>query len=176
MKHLFVEGNFKDKELIMEPINVNFDNINLRHSSFIMSALIGLYDFDKIEGTDYYYIYQKYGMEDKKDSKVVSESLKEALKGNKNNIANWNHLSINDEESKRSDIFWDVNNNIILIKGEENLKKMCIELLMNGFFDERTEESEKRHIEAAIDVPLIVKTQNLKVEYTHNNYYPRPLI
>jgi hypothetical protein len=179
MKHLFREGKFVEVDGVkrLEFLGNNEEaNSKFKDSAFRMTNLVSLYDFEQLKGTEYYYIYKAYGFDDAKgfvgskrqDPKEVAHSLKKILNGNNEDVINYEDLTLGCGYSEiENDIFWDVNNNIIFVKGEEALKNMCVELVMSGFERlgvKRTKESEELYLSNAIDIPMIVKLFNLDPE------------
>jgi len=175
-KHLFKEGKFVEiggiKRIEFYGINEEAD-FKFQDSVYRMSSLVGLYDYKKLEGTDYYYIYKAYGVGSPSDQNgstrmnpnTVANSLKKILDGNNGDVINYEDLTLGCGFSEiENDIFWDVNNNIIFTKGEEALRDMCVYLLMRSVMSlgvERTKETEEEYISKAIDVPMIAKLYNL---------------
>lgn len=168
MKHLFKEGHFKEKKgkKVLEfestdaAANIYFDK-----SLYEVSSTLGLYDFGKLSNTEYYYIFKKYGEEGIIDSNIVETSLKKILQGSLNDVVNHNtSLGISDE-TLENDVFWDVNNNIIFVKGKENLRQICIELAWLGYerlgLKNRTSSIEKELV-LSQDIPLISRTKVFK--------------
>ena len=64
-----------------EAANIYFDQ-----SLYEISSTLGMYDFGKLANTEYYYIFKKYGKEDKIDPNVVETSLEKILHGNLNDV------------------------------------------------------------------------------------------
>lgn len=79
-------------------------------------------DFEKLSNTEYYYVYKKYGKENKIDRNVVEASLEKILNGNLNDVVNRDTTLGMSDKLIENDIFWDVNNNINFVQGN-NLKK-----------------------------------------------------
>lgn len=167
MKHLFKEGNFKDvnnqKVLILENTDVTAD-ILFFESLFLISSTIGMYDCENLEGTDYYYIFKKYGKDKKMNSSEIEKSLRKILLGNFDDVVNRDtSFGINEQEIENS-IFWDVYNNIIITKGLCNLRQLSIELLMTSYERlgiKRNSDIDDYFISLATDVPLIKKISNM---------------
>lgn len=164
MKHLFKEGHFREndgkKVLEFESGDAAAD-ISFGESKYEITSAISAYDFEKLEGTDYYYIFQKYG-QSKKDPLEIEESIKKTISGNWEDIVNWETLTLGcPDESIDNDVFWDVNNNIIIVKGKENLRQISIELAWIGYerlgIENRTPELEEKLI-LSRDIPLITRT------------------
>lgn len=179
MKHLFKEGKFVEEEgkkrLEIQGTDEQADKLFAK-SAFYMTSLVSLYDFKKLEGTDYYYIYKEYGFTGSKrqDSKEVAKSLKKILEGNNEDVVNYENLTLGCQyEDIENDIFWDVQNNLIFVKGKENLKNMCVELTMAGYERlgvKRSEEVDEEYLSRSTDVPMIVKLFKLdpKKDAEHN--------
>lgn len=165
MKYLFKEGSFKEndgkKVLKFESGDAAAD-IYFDKSIYEISSALSAYDFGKLEGTNYYYIFQKYG-QSKKDPLEVEESIKKILSGDWEDIVNWETITLGiPDESIENDVFWDVNNNIIIVKGEKNLRQISIELAWIGYerlgVKNRTPELEEELI-LSRDIPLITRTK-----------------
>ena len=169
MKHLFKEGNFRKindrKVLKLENIDTAAD-ILFDESLFNISSTIDMYDLEKLDQTEYYCIFKKYGKDKRISFDEVETSLRNILSGNLNDIINdCTSLGIPDKEIENN-IFWDVNNNIIIVKGIENLKQICIELLMAGYERlgvKRNPENDE-YFTSISTIPLIVKTRDLTEE------------
>ena len=118
MKHLFKEGHFKElngKKVLEMESQDEAANIFFEQSRYEISSTIGMYDFGKLANTEYYYIFKKYGKENKIDPNVVETSLEKILHGNLDDVVNRDtSLGIPDQLIE-NDIFWDVNNNIIFV-------------------------------------------------------------
>lgn len=168
MKHLFKEGHFKEtngKKVLEFESTDEATDIYFDESLYEVSSTLGLYDFGRLSNTEYYYIFKKYGKEGKIDPNIVETSLRKILQGSLNDVVNRNtSLGISDK-SIENDVFWDVNNNIIFVKGKENLRQICIELAWVGYerlgFKNRTSELEKELV-LSQDIPLISRTKVLK--------------
>ena len=136
MKHLFKEGHFKElngKTVLEMESQDEAANIFFEQSRYEISSTIGMYDFGKLANTEYYYIFKKYGKENKIDPNVVETSLEKILHGNLDDVVNRDtSLGIPDQLIE-NDIFWDVNNNIIFVKGKENLRQICMDLVWVGY-------------------------------------------
>ena len=163
MKYLFKEGHFKElngkKVLEMESTD-EAANIYFEQSLYEISSTLGMYDFGKLANTEYYYIFKKYGKENKIDPNVVETSLEKILHGNLDDVVNRDtSLGISDQLIE-NDIFWDVNNNIIFVKEKENLRQICMDLAWVGYerlgLKNRTSELEEELI-LSQDIPLIKK-------------------
>jgi hypothetical protein len=170
MQHLFKEGKFKEQDgkITLDILGIDQQADKLFYkSAFYITGVISFFDYKKLEGTDYYYIYKEYGVNEhsRQDSKEVENSLKKILNGNNEDVLNYQNLTLGcGYDDIENDIFWDVNNNIIFVKGEKNLKLMCTELLMAGYERlgiKRSKEIDANYISKAIDVPIIVKAFNL---------------
>lgn len=163
MKHLFKEGYFKEldgkKILEMESTDEGA-NIYFDQSLYEISSTLGMYDFEKLGNTEYYYVYKKYGKENKIDRNVVEASLEKILNGNLNDVVNRDTTLGMSDKLIENDIFWDVNNNIIFVKGKENLRQICVDLAWVGYerlgLKNRTSELEEELI-LSQDIPLIKK-------------------
>ncbi len=163
MKHLFKEGKYKDnngrKELVLETAD-EAANYYFDQSLYEISSTLGMYDFEKLIDTDYYYIFKRYGKEGKLDPSTVEICLKSILQGNLNDVVNRDTSLGIPDKSIENDIFWDVNNNIIFVKGKENLKQICMDLAWVGYerlgLKNRTSELEEELI-LSQDIPLITK-------------------
>lgn len=163
MKHLFKEGHFKKtngKKVIEFESTDEAANIYFEQSLYEISSTLGMYDFGKLTNTEYYYIFKKYGKEDKIDPNVVETSLEKILQGNLDDVVNRDTSLGIPDESIENDIFWDVNNNIIFVKGKENVRQICIDLAWVGYerlgIKNRTIELEEELI-LSQDIPLIKK-------------------
>ena len=163
MKHLLKEGNFKEvngkKVLEFYSTDASAD-IHFDKSLYEISSTLGMYDFEKLIDTEYYYIFKKYGKEGKMDSNMIQISLRKILQGNLEDVVNSNtSLGILDKTIENN-IFWDVNNNLIIVKGKENLRLMCLELAWIGYeklgLKNRTTELEQELI-LSQNIPLITK-------------------
>ena len=171
MKHLFKEGHYKEangkKVLEMESTD-EAANIYFEQSLYEISSTLGLYDFGKLANTEYYYIYKKYGKEGKIDPNVIEISLENILYGNLDDVVNRDASLGIPDESIENDIFWDVNNNIIFVKGKENWRQMCMDLAWVGYerlgLKNRTQELEEELI-LSQDIPLITKIKTKINEY-----------
>ena len=163
MKHLFKEGHFKEfngkKVLEMESTD-EAANIYFEQSLYEISSTLGMYDFGKLANTEYYYIFKKYGKENKIDPNVVETSLEKIIHGNLDDVINRDTSLGIPDESIENDIFWDVNNNIIFVKGKENLRQISIDLAWVGYerlgLKNRTSELEEELV-LSQDIPLIKK-------------------
>ena len=163
MKHLFKEGHFKEtngkKVIEFESVDESA-NIYFEQSLYEISSTLGMYDFGKLANTEYYYIFKKYGKEGKIDPNVVETSLEKILHGNLDDVVNRDTSLGIPDESIENDIFWDVNNNIIFVKGKENLRQISIDLAWVGYerlgLKNRTSELEEELI-LSQDIPLIKK-------------------
>ncbi len=163
MKHLFKEGNFKEtngKKVIEFESTDEAANIYFEQSLYEISSTLGMYDFGKLANTEYYYIFKKYGKENKIDPNVVEISLEKILQGNLDDVVNRDTSLGIPDESIENDIFWDVNNNIIFVKGKENLRQIIIDLAWVGYerlgLKNRTSELEEELV-LSQDIPLIKK-------------------
>lgn len=163
MKHLFKEGHFKelDGEKVLEMESTDeAANIYFEQSLYEISSTLGMYDFGKLANTEYYYIFKKYGKEGKIDPNMVETSLEKILHGNLDDVVNRDTSLGIPDESIENDIFWDVNNNIIFVKGKENLRQISIDLAWVGYerlgLKNRTSELEEELI-LSQDIPLIKK-------------------
>ena len=141
---------------------------NYRKSISTMYNSLGEYDFGNIENTEYYYMYNATG-ENNLNGEDVEKSVLNLLYGNWDNVINTEDLSIgNPDESKENDIFWDVNNNIIIAKGKENLYQICVDLYMYGyekFGTKRTQEIDDYCISCVLnDLPILKKAYDLTQE------------
>ena len=98
------------------------------------------------------------------------------LNGNTEIVANSDDLSL--KIKKERDVFIDVNNNIIITKGKENLKAICIELLMRSYdYTNQTwnVEIEIERIKKATDTALIYKTHDLDMTTQIENTSRKPI-
>ena len=163
MKHLFKEGHFKEtngKKVIEFESTDEAANIYFEQSLYEISSTLGMYDFGKLANTEYYYIFKKYGKEGKIDPNVVETSLEKILHGNLDDVINRDTSLGIPDGSIENDIFLDVNNNIIFVKGKENLRQIIIDLAWVGYerlgLKNRTSELEEELV-LSQDIPLIKK-------------------
>ena len=163
MKHLFKEGHFKEtngKKVIEFESADAAANIYFEQSLYEISSTLGMYDFGKLANTEYYYIFKKYGKEGKIDPNLVETSLEKIIHGNLDDVINRDTSLGIPDESIENDIFWDVNNNIIFVKGKENLRQIIIDLAWVGYerlgLKNRTSELEEELV-LSQDIPLIKK-------------------
>lgn len=156
-KHIFKEGNIK----------YFFPEIPHEEDKFFEASkeriinLYPLFDFDKLDNTDYYYIYKAFGGNETNLTKEeVEESIRNILNGNWDNVIDENYLTLGiPDKSLESDIFWDTENDIIIARGRRNLRLVAIELFIRTIPGEkRTPENEMKHISVATDCELIRKT------------------
>ena len=166
MKHLLKEGNFKEvngKKVLEFYSTDAAADIHFDKSLYEISGTIGMYDFGKLTDTEYYYIFKKYGKEGKIDCDIVETSLRKILQGNLDDVVNRDTSLGIPDKSVENHIFWDVNNNIIIAKGKENLRLMCLELVWIGYeklgIKNRTVELEQELI-LSQNIPLITRTKN----------------
>ena len=134
MEQLYKEGKFIIEDgitkLQLDRANVKCEFKFNRSVEKIM-GLIAWYDFNKLEDTDYYYLYNK---EYNKDLTNIEESLKKVLSNDFSEVIDSEHFSLaGNSYSINNTVFWDVLNDIILVKGKENLKLLCIELEWMGY-------------------------------------------
>ena len=165
MKHLLKEGNFKEvdgKKVLEFNSNDASADIHFDKSLYEISSTLRMYDFEKLTDTEYYYIFKKYGKEGKMDSNLVQTSLRKILQGNLEDVVNCNTSLVIPDKTIENDIFWDVNNNIIIVKGKENLRLMCLELAWIGYekigIKNRTTGLEQELI-LSQNIPLITRTK-----------------
>lgn len=163
MKHLLKEGNFKEvngKKVLEFYSTDAAADIHFDKSLYEISGTIGMYDFGKLTDTEYYYIFKKYGKEGKIDPNLVETSLEKIIHGNLDDVINRDTSLGIPDESIENDIFWDVNNNIIFVKGKENLRQIIIDLAWVGYerlgLKNRTSELEEELV-LSQDIPLIKK-------------------
>ena len=163
MKHLFKEGHFKElngKKVLEIESTDEAANIYFEQSLYEISSTLGMYDFGNLANTECYYIFKKYGKEDKIDPNLVETSLEKIIHGNLDDVINRDTSLGIPDESIENDIFWDVNNNIILVKGKENLRQIIIDLAWIGYerlgLKNRTSELEEELV-LSQDIPLIKK-------------------
>ena len=145
-----------------------YADANFRKSKNYIYASLGEYDFDNIEDTEYYYMYKATG-ENKRDGLDVEKNVLDLLYGSWDNVVNPEDLSIgHPDETIENDIFWDVNNDIIIVKGKENLYQMCVELYMYGydkFGTKRNQEIDDYCISCALNnVSILKKAYDLTQE------------
>lgn len=171
MKQLFKEGKFV-VEHYMKVLKLYstdpYAEANFRKSKNYIYSSLGEYDFDNIEDTEYYYMYKATG-ENSLDGENVRKSILNLLDGNWDNVINKVDLSIgHPDETLENDIFWDVNNNIIIAKGKENIYQMCVELYMYGyekFGTKRNQEIDDYCISTSLgDVKILRKAYDLLEE------------
>ena len=163
MKHLFKEGHFKEtngKKVIEFESTDEAANIYFEQSLYEISSTLGMYDFGKLANTEYYYIFKKYGKEGKIDPNLVETSLEKIIHGNLDDVINRDTSLGIPDRSIENDIFLDVNNNIIFVKGKENLRQIIIDLAWVGYerlgLKNRTSELEEELV-LSQDIPLIKK-------------------
>ena len=170
MKHLFKEGKFRDIDgniviLFENGFDTSADEF-FDKSLWEISSTLGLYDFDQFENTKYYYIYRKYGKNViKYTSEQIDTSIRKILSGDFEDVISDNFSLGIPDESLENDIFWDVNNDIIVVKGKENLKQMCIELVMHDYERlgiKRNPETDQQLLNNMFDaVPMLPKVYEL---------------
>ena len=84
------------------------------------------------------------------------------MQGNLEDVVNCNTSLVIPDKTIENDIFWDVNNNIIIVKGKENLRLMCLELAWIGYekigIKNRTTGLEQELI-LSQNIPLITRTK-----------------
>lgn len=166
MKHLFVEGHLNQrkgqKRLDIIKREDKYSDKQIENSLDKISRLIDFYDFDNIKGTGFYYLYQEYGFgNNNQDKEEISKSLSRIIDGKREYVENTSFLSLDLKRIRDvGDVFIDVNNNIILCNGRDNLKEMCVELLMRNYTslgEEWTLSSEAKHVLGATDNLVISK-------------------
>jgi len=119
MEQLYKEGKFINNN---GKIKLEFDRekTNIRTEIMFKKSLsnvidfISCYDFNKIKDIDYYYLYNK------KIGKIKEEDIEK-------------NFLLNPITNNDNTVFWDVLNNIIFVKGKDNLKLLCIELEWLGY-------------------------------------------
>lgn len=169
MKFLFREGNIKNIDgndiLVFDGDHDYYAEVCYHESFHNISSSLGLYDYDKLDGTDYYYIYKNRGRENVIDSNELLNSLNKILSGNLSEVVNWESLSLSLPKDKdKDDIYWDVINDVLIVRGEENLKLICKELLMNSyarFGVTRSKKIDEHFISLSTDIPIIAKVFKL---------------
>ena len=164
VKSLFVEGNLNhnEGEGRLEIISTKDELINRRVNDSLraIANVVGFYDFGKLEDSDYYYFFKKYGINKNIQSE---EEVKTMVKGLVE--SGDSGLTIGTENER--DMFLDINNNIIITRGEKNARTISIELLMLSYVylnQEWNKEIEREKIKKAVDVPVIVKTHKLDMQ------------
>lgn len=166
-KSLFVEAkldHFKGKRRIDILQNQDKKLISKAKDSILRIAnVITFYDFGKVEDTDYYFIFKKFGVNNNfQDEEAVRAITERFVKGETEGVINPEGLTIGTE--KESDVFIDVVNNIIITKGENNLQDVCVDLLMHSYDYIKQEwnvDRERAAIERSTDTALIYKTHKL---------------
>lgn len=166
-KHLFVTGKINhikgQKRLDLIPTNDEKLNQRAKDSITEIANVVTFYDISKVKNTDYYFIFKKYGINSNYlDEETVKARVESMLNGNTEIVANSEDFS--HRFSDKNTAFIDVNNNIIITKGKENIKEVCIELLMHSY-DYINQvwnvETEFEKIAMATDTALIYKTHDL---------------
>ena len=135
MEQLYKEGKFIFEDGITK---LQFDRSSVKcefkfnRSVEKVLGLIGWYDFNKLEGADYYYLYNKEFNNNSIDE--IENSLNKMLSNDFSEVIDSEHFSLaGNSYSINNTVFWDVLNDIILVKGKENLKLLCIELEWMGY-------------------------------------------
>lgn len=135
MEQLYKEGKFIFEKgipkLIFSRASIKAE-VMFKRSIQDVVGVISSYDFEKLENKDYYYLYnKKLGKINPKD---IKESLNKIFSGDLNEVLDKEHLTLgvlNDEVENT--IFWDVLNDVIIVKGKDNIKLLCIELEWMGY-------------------------------------------
>ena len=161
MKNLFKEGCFVEGDKGNKVFRIawsgdEFADSKFMESRFDISSLILSYDFEKIDDTPYYCIYRKFGKDNDNSFNTIKESIIKILSGNREDIVNRETatLGMPNEDFYEHTVFWDVINDFIVVKGKDNLKQMCIELLMIGYERlgiKRSDETDDYLVSCAID-------------------------
>lgn len=170
MKHLFKEGKFEFKNgcyrLQLENNDAAAHDFYFK-SRYDISSTLGMYDFEPIDGTDYYVVYKNRGKEGKLKLEDILTSINKLLSGDFSDlVSETTTLGMPSEEE--NDVFWDVNNNIIIVKGKENVRKLGIELHMFNFElygIQRSKKIDEYYISQASDIPLLDKTDGVMILY-----------
>ena len=170
MKNLFKEGCFLVSDDGRKVFRSAWSGDQYADSKFVesrfnISSLISAYDFEKIDDTQYYCIYKK-GLKSDISFDDINASIKKILCGNREDIVNkeTTTLGLPNEDFYEHTVFWDVINDFIVVKGEENLKPMCIELLMIGYERlgiKRSQEVDDYFVSSAVNNPLLEKALKL---------------
>lgn len=105
------------KEMYFEPSSTA-TNIAFNESLEKVVSVISCYDFNKIKNKDYYYIYKSLEHGGQINPKEIEETLESTF---------------DFFEEDENTIFWDILNNIVVVKGKEELKQLCIELEWLGY-------------------------------------------
>lgn len=168
--HLFREASLKEEngkqKLFWHWCTDTNAEADFNKSVFDIESLFDLYDYEKIEGTDYYFIYRKCGLSDLyiQDPEEVKKCIADILDGNLDNVENPNDSTLGTPENVEHDVFWDVNNNIVIAKGEEALRVVSTDIFMSGFERlgiKRSPEVDAEYISRSSYIPIIAKIYKL---------------
>lgn len=115
----FIKGSFKTEIMFKKSIQ----NV---------VGVISCYDVEKLRDRDYYYLYNKdLG---KVNPIEVRDDLNKIFEGDISNVLDKEHFTLGVlNDTVENTIFWDVLNDIIVVKGKDNLKQLWIELEWMGY-------------------------------------------
>ena len=179
-KSIIKEGEYieRDGKLILHMYGADLSICDMfQKSLFDISGADDLYNFKKLKGTDCFYIYRKYGLSDleRHNPEEVEERLKKILNGNWADVINKEDLTIGITAPSRSrTVFWDVFNNVIFVKGKDNLKRLCVDIHMAGYERlgiKRSDKTDGLYIARALNNEMLVElfelsqNQNGEVDY-----------
>lgn len=165
-KHSFKEGKFinNDGNFILRFENGWDTSVDefFEKSVWEITGTLGLFDCEQYENTEYYYIYRKYGKNvTKYTPEEIDASLRKIFSTNFEDVDSEIFSLGIPEKEYENDVFWDVNNDIIIVKGKYYLKQLCIELVMHSYEEwkiKRNPEIDKELVTRMFDaVPMLPK-------------------
>ena len=131
-------------------------------------------DIQKLEGTDYYFIYQKEG-ELKKDPNDIEGTLKRIIYQNSQGVHIIGETTLglsmrpatNDyfqgiNAIAENDIFWDVNNDIVIVRGKDPLQHICNTLVLQQQLCNHKQISDANQLASnVINAPLMIRYEEV---------------
>ena len=177
MRHFFREGRFiqrGDRKVLQFESHDASAVLFFNESLYQISSSLGLYNFDKLEGTPYFFIYKKGGTHSVVDPEEVKHGLRRILSGDLSCVVNHDTTLGISDESIENDVFWDVNTDIVIVKGAQNLKQVCIELLMAGyerFGISRNPDLVRQLVSRSMHIPIIEKASKLNPEEDSERFF-----
>lgn len=145
MKMVLKEGKFikeegKDK-LHFEPGSTDTEYLFVKSVDNVTHTF-SAYEYGKVNNKEVYYLYSTLKGHVSKDE-IISE-LDKILMGDDSNIFNVEDTTIcMPIEDQTNTIFWDVLNNVIIVYGKDNLKKLVFEIELStipAFIKFKTEQ------------------------------------
>lgn len=170
MKHIFKQGYIREvdgvKRLKFLWSTDTYAETDFDRSFFNISRCLDLYDFEKVEELDYYYIFQKYGKENLINEEEIREAVRNLFNKNWKDVISPDDFNLGfPDKDEECDVFWDVNNDLIIVKGKENLKALVYYLYLD-FFEKmglkRFPEQDEEIVNKANDTAILTRVMNFK--------------